>query len=91
MFEPLQSVPLVLRSPAVRRRGRTGVSNDYEGAEKWGVQRGEAPAPALSVAEGTGVWGCPPDIISSSLGAGWGEMVAELACFSTSLPTSAAR
>jgi ribonuclease HII len=30
-------------------------------SELQGVQRGEAPEPALSEAEGTGVWGCPPD------------------------------
>jgi hypothetical protein len=30
-----------------------------------GVQRGEAPEPALSGAEGAGVWGCPPAIIST--------------------------
>ena len=26
------------------------------------VQRGKAPEPALSEAEGAGVWGCPPDL-----------------------------
>jgi|GEM_PF-7094885 len=35
------------------------------GCGNGGVQRGVAPEPALSEAEGTGVWGCPPDMIST--------------------------
>jgi len=36
MFEPLQSILLILRSPTVRRSGRRGVSKDYvaSGASK---------------------------------------------------------
>ncbi len=41
----------------------------FPGRTEGGVQRGEAPAPALSEVEGAGVRGCPPESISLL---GWG-------------------